>query len=441
LPPKHRTIDPRQAAQIEAGRLKALAPGTYRHPDGSPPAPQDFETFSRQYDQMANERHVWRFARPDGSTYETSWRGLGTGTTARASADLLGHRVIGEVIPGATVEGTPTQDADRRGREPRLSPPPLVKAEPPFEPPFEPLPWPYSKRIDDGERGIALSTKALTKSAEDKAGGRSASKLPKKPRPSSPAGKQHEIEKRILEYRDIHPPPRRAAEKLKPVHNVTTEHQEKVRDVVNWAIQSAALEATPGVEANMILKAAQDKVARLRKSEIPDAADNLIYRDADHYLAARTQEFIPRAAFMLYEAMNKIRPGSMSVEQMMKMATTPPSSETNKWAVGQLGANQLYETKKLLQFAQEAKGVSDSGVQYGPVGEHASAAGGTEWELLGMIDFERYDVNGPKINPHLLLDLPRKGERFTNNPEVPAYLREEAKRIAEKMERDAKFTK
>src|SRR5437870_3346564 len=93
LPRKDRTIDPRQAAQIEATRLKALAPGTYRHPDGSPPARQDFEAFSRQYDQMANERHVWRFARPDGSTYETSWRGLGTGTTAQASASVHGHRI------------------------------------------------------------------------------------------------------------------------------------------------------------------------------------------------------------------------------------------------------------------------------------------------------------------------------------------------------------
>ena len=105
LPPKDRTIDPRQAAQIEAARLKALAPGTYRHPDGTPSERQDFEAFSRQYDQMSNERHVWRFVRPDGSTYQTSWRGLGTGTTAQASASLLGHRVIGEVIPGPTVEG------------------------------------------------------------------------------------------------------------------------------------------------------------------------------------------------------------------------------------------------------------------------------------------------------------------------------------------------
>ncbi len=58
-----------------------------------------------------------------------------------------------------------------------------------------------------------------------------------------------------------------------------------------------------------------------------------------------------------------------------------------------------------------------------------------------MIDFERYDANGPKTVPHPLVDLPGKGERFAKSPEVPAYLREEAKRIVGKMEPDAKLTK
>ncbi len=457
LPLNDTTIDPKQAAQNEAERLKALVPGTYRHPDGSPPARQDFEAFSRQYDQMANERHVWRFARPDGSTYETSWRGLGTGTTAQASADLVGHRVIGEVIPRSTVKGTPTQDADRRGPEPRLTPPPLVQAARPYsppplvqaepaysppplvqaEPPFEPLPWPYSNRIDNDERGIAPGTRALTRSAEKKSGSPSStsSQLLKKPGRGSLASLEQEIEK----YRDTDPPPRTAAEKLKPVHNVTTEHQEKVRDLVNWAIQAATLEAKPGTEANVILKDAQDKVARLRNSKISDAQDNLIYRDSDHYLAARSQEFMVKTAIKMHQA------GLMSTEAMLSIAFKPPSSETNKAAVGPWGINQLYETAKLQQFAQEARslgaGVPGTGVQFGLVGDHPAAAGGTEWELLGMIDFERYDANGPKTVPHPLVDLPGKGERFAKSPEVPAYLREEAKRIVGKMEPDAKLTK
>ena len=201
-------IEPRQAAQVEAARLKALAPGTYRHPDGSPPERQDFEAFSRQYDQMANERHVWRFARPDGSTYETSWRGLGTATTAQASASLLGHRVIGEVIPGPAVEGPPARDPGGTRREPQLTRPPLVQAEPPYsppplvqaerpftppplvpagppytpppliqaEPPFDPLPWPQGNRVDDSQRGIANKLGAPTRSAKKSAGGRSVSR-------------------------------------------------------------------------------------------------------------------------------------------------------------------------------------------------------------------------------------------------------------------------
>jgi hypothetical protein len=156
LPPKDQTIEPRKAAQLEAARLKALAPGTYRHPDGSPPTQQDFESFSRQYDQMANERHVWRFAKPDGSTYDLSWKGLGTGSKAQASASLHGHRVIGEVTPGQAVQATPAQALPSLGQaerplapEPLYSPPPLVQA----EPPFDPLPSPKGNPPDDDKRG------------------------------------------------------------------------------------------------------------------------------------------------------------------------------------------------------------------------------------------------------------------------------------------------
>jgi hypothetical protein len=97
-------------------------------------------------------------------------------------------------IPGPTIEGSPRPYAGTRGPEPAYSPPPLVQAEPAYsppplvqaepaysppplvqaEPPFEPLPWPYPKRIDDDERGIAPDTRALTRSTEKKRQGRSA---------------------------------------------------------------------------------------------------------------------------------------------------------------------------------------------------------------------------------------------------------------------------
>ncbi|MFI6100869.1 hypothetical protein ACIA8G_35415 [Lentzea sp. NPDC051213] len=126
VPPRDRTIDPGKAAALESARLRALAPSTYGRPTGGRPEQQAFETFSRQYGQLEKERHVWRFARADGSTYETSWTGLGTGTTARAWASQTGHSVVGEVVAGPA--------------ETPLTPPPLITAEP---------------RIDDTQRATS----------------------------------------------------------------------------------------------------------------------------------------------------------------------------------------------------------------------------------------------------------------------------------------------
>jgi hypothetical protein len=292
------------------------------------------------------------------------------------------------------------------------------------------VPWSPANLFNDDARGTKPDSRALNRNSAKEPVPRAASSQQKKP--NSPSGMEDEVGKQIRGYRDADPPPRKAAEKLKPVHNVTTEHQQKVRDVVGWAIQTAQREAKPGSGANEILTTAQVLIGKLRDSNIPNAGDNLVYRDADHYLAARTQEFKFRAAMMLYNLRNEAVPGSMSLDDAMKLAKAPWSTETNQWAVGPWGANQVYENWKLRAFAQEGKG--------GPV-EHSSAAGGTEWELLGMIDFERYDTKDPSTAPHLLVDLPGKEERYARNPEVPAYLREEAKRIVEKMDRDAKFTK
>ena len=100
------------------------------------------------------------------------------------------HRVIGKVIPGPTIEGTPRPDAGRRKREQRLTPPPLVQAEPYTSPPlvqaeppymspplggtkpFDPLPWPMLDLLDNDQRAIANRTKALTRSAKKSSGGR-----------------------------------------------------------------------------------------------------------------------------------------------------------------------------------------------------------------------------------------------------------------------------
>ena len=262
----------------------------------------------------------------------------------------------------------------------------------------------------------------------------------------SPSVIEHDIElrkeKEALTYRDLEPPPKQPAEKTKPVHNITKEHQEKVRALVNWAITSIANEdiAENGKltkEEGQILTAALGKIIALRMSDIPDASDNLIYRDADHYLAARTQEWRTLGASKLENA------GLITPEKAMKLALSSRSRENNEMAAGPLGANQLYETIKLREFQLEARSGQRPSNSAATSDKAPSAAGATEWKLLGMIDYERYDAGNDsrKAVPHLVLDLPGTGELYSTNPELPKYLRDDAKRISEKMKKEARFTK
>jgi len=247
---------------------------------------------------------------------------------------------------------------------------------------------------------------------------------------------QVRTERAVRSYKDKEPPPSQPKEKLKPVHNLTAEHQGKVRSVVNWAIISAFTEARLSTSQADILTAALVKITQLRESQIPDASGNLIYRDADHYLATRIQEYPVRVA----AEMNRM---GVDSSEMQKLMFTPKSREKNLMASGPLGVNQLYEIRKLQEFRRatmDGQGQENSVA----VGRNApSAAGGTEWMLLGMIDWERFDVGSEARAgmPHLLIELPGSGKRFAAIPELPQYLRDEAKRIDEAIKRDGRLSK
>jgi hypothetical protein len=76
---------------------------------------------------------VFRFAKPDGTFYETSWQGVGADSTARAWADYFGHKLLGE-IPSERAETGPSSLPVRDQRaEANLSPPPLVQAASPIK--------------------------------------------------------------------------------------------------------------------------------------------------------------------------------------------------------------------------------------------------------------------------------------------------------------------
>jgi RHS repeat-associated protein len=258
---------------------------------------------------------------------------------------------------------------------------------------------------------------------------------------ASPSVIEHDIqlrnEKAALTARDEQPPPTLARDKLKPVHNVTAEHQEKVRSLVNSAILSAAMDAKAGTSTAAILSEALTSIVKLREADIPGASSNLIYRDADHYLAARIQEYPTRVAAQLNSA------GILTSDQALHLAFSPKSRELNYAAVGPVGVVQLYETMKLQEFKREAQSGPEPKGSVAVGKNPPSAAGGTEWVLLGMLDYERYDAANAAGQgvPHLLGDLPGTGERYSTNPDVPDYLRDEAKRIADKIKNEAIFTK
>ena len=118
--------------------------------------PAGWEKVRRDLAEMERKK-VFRFARPDGSQYETDWVNE---SSAKAWADINGHRYLGRVPEAGAVAPPPPppeRGTSNRGTERPLSPPPLVKADvkpppPPKEkieqvqpPPPEPKPLPKKR--------------------------------------------------------------------------------------------------------------------------------------------------------------------------------------------------------------------------------------------------------------------------------------------------------
>jgi len=90
--------------------------------------PAGWEKVRRDLAEMERKK-VFRFARPDGSQYETDWVNE---SSAKAWADINGHRYLGRVPETGAVAPPPPppeRGTSNRGTEPPYSPPPLVKAD------------------------------------------------------------------------------------------------------------------------------------------------------------------------------------------------------------------------------------------------------------------------------------------------------------------------
>ncbi len=250
-------------------------------------------------------------------------------------------------------------------------------------------------------------------------------------------------------YKDETRPPTKPEEKTKAVFNVTPEHQKKVLSVINWAISSAANDdvAENGkltLDQTTILSRALGKIVYLRESDIPDASQNLIYRDADHYLAARKQEY---SLYSSSSVVEKVRPTGLFTEDQLRaigeqwdnMLTGNRSEQNNRQAF--LIISQ-YETFKLLGFRKEVAGGIKNPVAVNP-DIAPSAPGGTEWALLGMIDYHRDDLGKEKnvSVPKFADELPGTGERYSSDTTLPKYLTEAANSIAAKAKAYGRFTK
>jgi RHS repeat-associated protein len=182
----------------------------------------------------------------------------------------------------------------------------------------------------------------------------------------------------VQTLRDPQPTATTALERLGGREVNTPEHAEAVKAVVNWALQKATEAATdPKTGAitktrREIFVAALERVVALRKGHLPESAQNLIYRDADHYLAGRYVEYMAGAKEGLRVGGGKDAPISETSAAMSPFVI--------------LGYDVLKELGNYKQVTVGGKHFlsTTEGVDPAP-------AGGQEWALLGVHDFIRYD--------------------------------------------------
>jgi hypothetical protein len=146
VPKPRKLVDPQTSSRLDAERYRSITRRYLIHPDG-PNTLEDIERSNRAHEELLEERHVWRFQRPnDGSIVETSWKGIGTASQAEALADIAGLKLLGELRREDTpLSESPALPPRRRVQAPPAKPAPPRKAK---------APRPLPPGITPAERGI-----------------------------------------------------------------------------------------------------------------------------------------------------------------------------------------------------------------------------------------------------------------------------------------------
>ncbi len=192
-----------------------------------------------------------------------------------------------------------------------------------------------------------------------------------------------EFNRRVGNLKDPTPPPMKASEKLSDVDTNTRDHHEKTAKVINEALKISIAHYTgkdgklTGTKQEIFAYALGNMVITLRKTSIENS-QNLIFRDADHYLAGRTQEWQRR---------------------QLDRETPKSPGYTTSYASG--AAASYYDHLKRCAFQEQAeKNRPNSEIDLSTC--PASAAGGREWAAKGNTDFRvEFDTLKEKAAPFL----------------------------------------
>ena len=190
--------------------------------------------------------------------------------------------------------------------------------------------------------------------------------------------------------------------------DLSADHIEKVRRVINTAIDQAVKrdhDKNQGLSRSRfkLLVDALRIVADYRDAHAPAAVDSLIYRDADHYLSGRTLEF---SLHTKKDARGQAIKSPDGHEEILE-------EEPDSWKARAFPAVAMgYEAVKVMSFQKQLISGGKNLLGYGA--NTPSQVGGLEWSMLGYEHYKTLDAEKEKnieepsrVDPVSRVDLER----------------------------------